>query len=103
MGEDHVKNPSSSSRLPPVPALWPCSLQEAEGRGRYATATEAVVAGAAVLEDRPYAAVVADAHRGYVCARCLHVCTAQVFQCGGCKQTHYCSEVSQSDSQYTPT
>lgn len=81
----------TDQRLPPIPAPWPCALLESPSAGRFVVSTEAIAARAAVLEDVPYAAVVADAHRGYVCARCLHVST-HVYQCGGCKQAHYCSE-----------
>ena len=107
---------------PAIPAPWPCALagaaqpgtkggcvsvpaeqeqEQEEGpgpgdgkrRGRYVVTTRAVAAGEAVLEDAPYAAVVADAVRGYACARCLRLCTERVYQCGGCRLTHYCSEV----------
>lgn len=79
-------------RLPPIQPPWPCELVEAQQAGRYVITTAPVAAGAPVLEDAPFAAVVADPHRGYVCARCLHVCSTQVFQCGGCRQAHYCSQ-----------
>lgn len=84
--------------LPAIPAPWPCELVQSppsETRGRYviATGTSNTAPGMAVLEDEPYAAVVADAHRGYCCAHCLNLCSTRVLQCGGCKQAHYCSEV----------
>lgn len=43
------------------------------------------------LRDKPFAAVVADLYRNTCCAACLHVCTEQIFVCGACKVTFYCS------------
>lgn len=77
--------------LPAIPAPWPCTLLRSPTAGRFVVAAQPIPAGRAVLTDRPYVAVVADAHRGYVCAFCLHV-SARVYQCGGCAQAHYCSE-----------
>lgn len=79
--------------LPSIPDEWPCALRQNSTAGRYVVAKQALQPGATVLTDRPYAAVVADAHRGYVCSRCLHVSSARVYQCGGCgEQARYCSE-----------
>lgn len=86
--------PADAPLLPSIPSTWPCTLGRTKLQGRYAVTTERVAAGAAVLEDRPYAAVVADAHRGYCCAYCINLCTTRAFQCGGCRLAHYCSEVS---------
>ena len=55
-------------------------------------ATQAIpTPGTTVLQDEPYAAVVSDTYRNVCCAACLHVCTTQIFVCGGCSITFYCS------------
>jgi hypothetical protein len=78
---------------PPLPALasqW-CRLRTGK-RGRVVRATQAIpTPGTTVLHDEPYAAVVSDIYRNVCCAACLHVCTTQIFVCGGCSVTFYCS------------
>lgn len=70
-----------------------CKLVRAPTKGRHVLCNQAVVeAGTTLLEDMPYAAVVADIYRGVACAHCLRICTTCIYQCGGCELTRYCSE-----------
>ena len=79
---------------PPLPASASqcCRLRNGK-RGRHVKAAQALpTPGTTVLQDQPYAVVVSDIYRNVCCAACLHVCTTQIFACGGCSvTTFYCS------------
>jgi len=78
---------------PPLPAsASQCCRLHSGKRGRHVKTAQALpTPGTTVLQDQPYAAVVSDIYRNVCCAACLHVCTNQIFVCGGCSVTFYCS------------
>ena len=89
-GEDHDEDIVDCPYIP-VSVSQYCRLRSGK-RGRIVKAAQAIPSpGTTVLQDDPYAAVVSDTYRSVCCAYCLHICTTQIFVCGGCSVTFYCS------------